>query len=120
MALDNNFFHVGKTNMSSSLDLRSVQAKVQGGVGQNLSYSFRLKRSAENNVKMDQSRISYSGFNSWSRVSVGQVDMPYGLGTSFTEDSLASDLFSPNSGKEALGVAVTAWNDKVGFTCSFH
>merc|ERR1712151_1009832 len=24
------------------------------------------------------------------------------------------------TGDDALGVAVTAWNDKVGFTCSFH
>jgi len=119
MQLDQNLFHVGSGNISSSLDLRAVQAKVQGGVGENLSYSFRLKRNGQS-VKMDQSQVSYSGFNSWSKVSVGQVSMPYGLGTSFTEDSLATDLFSPSTGDDALGVAVTAWNDKVGFTCSFH
>jgi phosphate-selective porin len=119
MQLDQRVNHQGK-NFSHSLDLRAVQANVKGGVGQNLSYSFRLKRGQGNSVSMDKSQITYSGFNSWSKVSVGQVSMPYGLGTSFTEDSLATDMFSPNAGKDALGVALTAWNDKIGFMCSVH
>jgi len=116
MQLDQNFFHA--SNINSSMDLRSVQATVKGGVGEDLSYSFRVKRSGDS-VAMDKSQVTYAGFNSWSRVSVGQVSMPYGLGTSFTEDSLTTDLFSPNA-NNSLGVAVTAWNDNIGFSCSIH
>jgi phosphate-selective porin len=119
MQLDQNIFHLGSKNISSSLDLRAVQAKVEGGVGKDLSYSFRLKRDG-NSVVMDQSQVTYSGFNSWSKVSVGQVSMPYGLQTGFTEDALATGMFRPNASKEALGMSLTAWNDKVGLTCSVH
>jgi len=121
MQLDTVVNHNGASveHMNGSLNLRAVNAKVQGGVGQNLSYSFRLKN-ASNSVAMDQASISYSGFNSWSKVSVGQVSMPYGLSTSFTEDSMASQIFAPQASNDALGVAFTAWNDKLGFTCSFH
>jgi len=119
MQLDQNIFHLGSKNISSSLDLRAVQAKVEGGVGKNLSYSFRLKRDG-NSVVMDQSQITFSGFNSWSKVSVGQVSMPYGLQTGFTEDALATGIFKPVASKEALGMSLTAWNDKVGLTCSVH
>merc|ERR1712039_1018905 len=45
---------------------------------------------------------------------------PYGLSTSFTEDSMASQMFAPQASNDALGVAFTAWNDQLGFTCSFH
>lgn len=121
MQLDTVVNHTG-TSLSAvngSLNLRAVNAQVQGGVGQNLSYSFRLKNASQG-VAMDQARISYSGFNSWSKVSVGQVSMPYGLSTSFTENSMASQMFAPQADSAALGVAFTAWNDKLGFTCSLH
>jgi len=118
MQLDQRVFHNG-TNFNSSLDLRAVQAKVNGGVGQNLSYSFRLKRSGDS-VSMDQSQVTYSGFNSWSKVSVGQISMPYGLGTSFTENSLSTSIFRPEAGRDSLGLSLTAWNDKVGLICSVH
>jgi len=118
MQVDQSFFHAG-TNVEGSAHLRAVQAEVKGGIGQNLSYSFRLKRDG-NAVSMDKSQVSYSGFNSWSKVSVGQVSMPYGLNSSFTEDSVATSVFSPNAGKDSLGIAVTAWNDRVGLSCSIH
>merc|ERR1712039_1053403 len=119
MQLDHTLSHK-KGSVTSQFNLNSVQAKVQGGVGQNLSYSFRLKRNGDS-VTMDQSQVNYSGFNSWSKVSVGQVSVPYGLGSSnFTSDSLTNDLFSPSTGKNALGVALTAWNDKVGLSVSVH
>jgi len=118
LQLDQNFKH-SDSGINSSFDLKALQAKVQGGVGQDLSYSFRLKNKG-GIANMDQAQLTYSGFNSWSKVSVGQVSMPYGLGTSFTADSLATQTFSPSAGKDSLGFAVTAWNDQFGVTCSVH
>jgi len=107
--------HNGNSDYQGSLSLRSLEAKMQGGVGSNLSYSFRLKSG-----KMDQAQVTYSGFNSWSKVSVGQVSMPYGLGSTFAEDSFATQVFAPEANKDALGVAVTAWNDKMGLMFSVN
>jgi phosphate-selective porin len=114
MKLDQRLFHNGNSDFQSSLSLRTLEATMQGGVGENLSYSFRLK----NNGSMDKAAITYSGFNSWSKVSVGQVSMPYGLGSTFAEDSMSTDVFAPVADKSALGVSFTAWNDKVGLVCS--
>jgi phosphate-selective porin OprO/OprP len=117
MQLDHNLLHEGLTMPQGALDLRAVQAKVQGGVGQDLSYSFRLKRNG-NSVSLDQSQIAYSGFNSWSKVTVGEVGLPYGLNTNFTERSLAGEMFTPKPGSNAMGMALTAWNDQVGVSVS--
>jgi phosphate-selective porin len=119
MRLDQTLSHNGNSDFQSSLSLRSLEATMKGGVGENLSYSFRLKNGK--NVSMDKAQVTYSGFNSWSKVSVGQVSMPYGLGSSsFTADSFANNIFSPSADKTALGVALTAWNDKVGLSVSVH
>lgn len=118
LRLDQTLFHNGNSDFQSSLSLRSLETTMKGGVGENLSYSFRLKNG--NNVSIDNAAVTYSGFNSWSKVSVGQVSMPYGLGSSLTEDSLASQVFAPQANGDALGVSVTAWNDKVGLICSVH
>lgn len=120
MSLDQNLFHVAAGAVDSSLELRAVETSVTGGVGQNLSYSFRLKRGGDNSLSMDRATVTYSGFNSWSKVSVGQVSMNYGLGTSFTENSASTDVFRPTAGNDSLGVAITAWNDKIGFSASVH
>lgn len=120
MSLDQNLFHVAAGQLDSSLELRAAQTTVQGGVGQNLSYSFRLNRGGDNSLSMDNATVTYSGLNSWSKVSLGQVGMTYGLGTSFTEDSVSTQVFKPTAGNDALGVSVTAWNDKIGFACSVH
>jgi phosphate-selective porin OprO/OprP len=118
MRLDQTLTHNGNSNFQGSLSLRSLEATMQGGVGSNLSYSFRLKNGSS--VSMDKAQVTYSGFNSWSKVSVGQVSMPYGLGSTFAEDSMASQVFAPNAGSDAVGVAVTAWNDKMGLMCSVN
>jgi phosphate-selective porin len=118
MRLDQTLSHNGNSDFQSSLSLRSLEATMKGGVGENLSYSFRLKNGK--NVSMDKAQVTYSGFNSWSKVSVGQVSMPYGLGSTLAEDSLATQVFAPEANKDALGVSVTAWNDKVGLMCSVH
>jgi phosphate-selective porin len=120
MSLDQNLFHVAAGQVDSTLELRNAQTTVQGGVGQNLSYSFRLKRGGDNSLSMDNATVTYSGLNSWSKVSVGQVSMNYGLNTSFTEDSVSTQVFKPTASNDALGVSVTAWNDKIGFSCSVH
>jgi phosphate-selective porin OprO/OprP len=118
MQLDQTFYHNtvdGKNSVSSTLNLRRVQTDLKGGLGQDLSYSLRLSRNG-NNVQMGKAQVTFSGFNSWSSVSVGQVDMPYGLDNStFTEQNVARSVFAPSAGDEALGVAVTVSNDKLGF-----
>jgi phosphate-selective porin len=116
MRLDQTLTHNGNSDFQGSLSVRSLEATMQGGVGSNLSYSFRLKR----NGKMDKAQVTYSGFNSWSKVSVGQVSMPYGLGSTFAENSFATQVFAPESGSDAVGVAVTAWNDKMGLMFSVN
>jgi phosphate-selective porin OprO/OprP len=118
MQMDQHLYHVGLQNIDSSFDLRSVQATVKGGMGQDLSYSFRLKRGRGGNkaVSMDNARVSYSGFNSWSRVTVGQVDLPYGFSSnSFAENGFDS-VFGPSSNNGSFGFGLTAWNDNFGLS----
>ena len=118
MQMDLDLHHVGLGNFGTTFDLRSVQATVKGGMGQNLSYSFRLKRGRgqDKAVSMDKARIAYSGFNSSTKLTVGQVDLPYGLSSNLTESSIASHVFTPNSNDGSLGFSLTAWNDHFGAT----
>jgi len=108
----------GSQAFSSTFNLRSVQATVKGGMGQDLSYSFRLKRGrgVDKSVSMDQARVAYAGFNSFSKLTVGQVDLPYGLSSNLTESSIANHVFSPSSNDGSLGLSLTCWNDHFGVT----
>lgn len=115
MRLDQTVNHNGQKDFQSALGLRSLEATMKGGVGENLSYSFRLK-----NGSMDKAQVTYSGFNSWSRVSVGQVGMSYGLSSSLSEDAMSTQMFAPEASANSIGVALTAWNDKMGLMCSVH
>ena len=117
MRLDQTMMHAGQA-IEGSLKLRSLEATMAGGVGENLSYSFRLKNSGDA-ASIDKAQVTYSGFNSWSKVTVGQVGMPYGLGSTLSEDSMATQVFGPESPKGAVGISVTAWNDKMGLMASF-
>jgi phosphate-selective porin len=114
MQLDASFNH-GEGSVNSSMNLRSVKANLKGGVGQDTSYSFSLSEK-NGSTSLDKAQLSYSGLNSWSSVTVGQVSMPYGLdsGSTFLEDNPAKSHFAPKKGN--LGVAVNAWNDKMGFS----
>lgn len=118
MQMDLDVYHVGLGNFGTTFDLRSVQATVKGGMGQDLSYSFRLKKGRGPNtaVSMDKARVAYSGFNSSSKLTVGQVDLPYGLSSNLTESSIANHVFAPNSNDGSLGFSLTAWNDHFGAT----
>ena len=118
MRLDQTLTHNGNADFKGSLSLRSLEATMKGGVGENLSYSFRLNNGSS--VSMDKAQVTYSGFNSWSSVSVGQVGMSYGLNSTFAEDSMASQVFAPSVSGSSLGVALTAWNEKMGLMCSVH
>jgi phosphate-selective porin OprO/OprP len=115
MRLDQTVTHNGQKDFQSALGLRSLEATMKGGVGENLSYSFRLKDGS-----MDKAQVTYSGFNSWSKVSVGQVGMSYGLTSALTEDSMTTQVFGPEASAGSIGVALTAWNDKMGLMCSVH
>ena len=118
MQMDLDLHHVGLGNFGTTFDLRSVQATVKGGMGQDLSYSFRLKRGRGHDkaVTMDKARVAYSGFNSSSKLTVGQVDLPYGLSSNLTESSIANHVFAPNTNDGSLGFSLTAWNDHFGAT----
>jgi phosphate-selective porin OprO/OprP len=122
MQMDQHLYHVGLDldAVQSSFDLRAVQATVKGGMGQDLSYSFRLKRGRGDKgpVSMDNARVTYSGFNSWTRVTVGQVKLPYGLSSnSFTENGFDS-VFSPSTNSGSFGFGLTGWNDNFGLSCA--
>jgi phosphate-selective porin len=118
MQMDLDLNHEGLKKFGTTFDLRSVQATVKGGMGQDLSYSFRLKRGRGETkaVSMDQARVAYSGFNSFSKLTVGQVDLPYGLSSNLTESSIANHVFSPSSSDGSLGLSLTCWNDHFGAT----
>ena len=124
MQVEQNFCHSANNDankVTSSLNLRRVQTDLKGGIGQDLSYSLRLSASG-NNAKLSKASVTYKGFNSWSSVSVGNVDAPYGLSDSssiFTERNVAMQAFAPSVGSD-LGLSVTASNDKVGFNWSVH
>ena len=115
MRVDYTAMHTGQ-DFTGSLKLRTLEATMAGGVGENLSYSFRLKNG--DSASIDKAQVTYSGFNSWSKVSVGQVSMPYGLGSTLSEDSMATQVFGPEATKGTMGVSLTAWNDKMGLMCS--
>merc|ERR1711881_400953 len=105
-----------ETVIQRSVDLSAVEADLKGGIGQNTSYNMRFKRAADGSLKVSKAQVNYSGFNEWSRVSIGHISMPYGLersntGSSFLENSLSTNMFAPKSG---FGVGVDAWTDKVG------
>ena len=75
-----------------------------------------VSKKKNGSLNVSKAQVNYSGFNEWSRVSVGHIGMPYGLessntGSSFLERSLSTSFFAPQSG---LGVGVDAWTDKVG------
>ena len=115
---DQTLYHMTSNNsLQRSHDLSGVEVDLKGGVGQNTSYNLRLKRNNDGSLNVSKAQVNYSGFNEWSRVSVGHISMPYGLegsntGSSFLERSLATSMFAPKSG---FGVGVDAWTDKVGF-----
>jgi len=116
---DQSLFHAQDSGaITSSTNLRGVQATLSGGLGSNTSYKLKIS-SGDNGLSVDNAVIHYSGFNSWSKISVGQVTSPYGLenssDSSFLERSIATNVFSPNSG---LGVNLQAWTDKVGVAMS--
>ena len=116
---DQSLFHAQDSGaITSSTNLRGVKATLSGGLGSNTSYKLKLSNGS-NGLSVDNAVITYSGFNNWSKVSVGQVDSPYGLenasDTSFLERSIATNVFSPESG---LGFNVQAWTDKVGLALS--
>lgn len=118
MQMDLDLHHAGLENFGTTFDLRSVQATVKGGMGQDLSYSFRLKRGRgkDKTVSMDQARVAYSGFNSSSKLTVGQVSLPYGLSSNLAESSIANHVFAPGSKAGSLGFSLTGWNDHFGAT----
>jgi phosphate-selective porin OprO/OprP len=115
MRLDHTLMHTGQ-DFEGSLKLRTLEATMAGGVGENLSYSFRLKNGES--ASIDKAQVTYSGFNSWSKVSVGQVSMPYGVGSTLAEDSMTTQVFGPEATKGSMGVSLTAWNDKMGLMCA--
>lgn len=114
MQMDASLNH-GKGKVDSFLNLRGVQANLKGGVGQDTSYSISLSED-EGKAKLGKAQLSYSGLNSWSSLSFGQVSMPYGLssGSTFLEDNPAKSKFSPK--KDNLGLSVNAWNDNMGLS----
>jgi phosphate-selective porin OprO/OprP len=114
---DNTLYHMTQDNsLQRSVDLSAVEADLKGGIGQNTSYQVRFNRTADGSLQVNKAQVNYSGFNEWSRVSIGHIGMPYGLeksntGSSFLERSLSTSMFAPKSG---FGVGVDAWTDKVG------
>lgn len=114
MQVDASLNH-GDGSVQSFLNLRNVKANLKGGVGQDTSYSLSLSEK-DGVANLDKATLSYSGLNSWSSVSLGQVSMPYGLdsGSTFLEDNPAKSQFAPN--KDNLGVSVNAWNDNMGLS----
>lgn len=110
MQLDQTLSHGGSN--TSELSLSTLQADLKGGIGEDTSYSFRLSNN-NGSASFSRAQLSYSGFNSWSRVTVGQVAMPYGLdtGSAFGEnDALSNFKLGRN-----LGLNVDTWNDRMGF-----
>jgi len=114
MQLDGSLTHANG-DVNGALNLNAVQTDVKGGIGKDTSYSFRLSAGDEH-AALSKAKLTYSGFNSWSKVSVGQVSMPYGLdsGSSFLADNPVQSFFSPKG--KTLGASVDAWNDKMGFS----
>jgi len=114
---DQSVYHSFNNNknqrISQNNDLGGVEVDLKGGIGQNTSYQVRLNRKADGSLNINKAQLNYSGFNEWSRVSVGHIGMPYGLdtGSSFLERSLATSMFAPSSG---FGMGLDAWTDKVG------
>jgi phosphate-selective porin OprO/OprP len=105
--------------LDNSANLRSVDANLSGGLGRDTSYNMNLSTGKDGSLNLSKASINYSGFNGWSKVSVGEVSSPYGAenasSTSFLEKSLVTSAFNPDSG---LGVAVNAWTDQVGVRLS--
>lgn len=116
---DQNVYHNfqnNDNNPSLNHNLGGVSVDLKGGIGQNTSYQVGLKRNNSGALNVNKAQLNYSGFNEWSRVSVGHIGMPYGLesankGSSFLERSLATSMFAPSSG---FGMGLDAWTDKVG------
>lgn len=107
------------SNLDSSANLRSVDANLSGGLGRDTSYNVNFTTGKDGSLNLSKASINYSGFNGWSKVSVGEVGSPYGSenasATSFLEKSLVTSAFNPEAG---LGVAVNAWTDQVGVRLS--
>jgi phosphate-selective porin len=106
MQLDQTLKH-GKST-SSQLGLSTLQADFKGGIGEDTSYSFRLNKDGN----LTRAQLSFAGFNSWSKVTVGQVAMPYGLdsGSSFNKNLALKDFGL----KRNLGLNIDTWNDRMG------
>merc|ERR1711939_634932 len=104
------------SKFKSNANLRSVEASLSGGLGRDTSYNMKFTTNEKNVLSLNSATVNYTGFNSWSKVSLGEVKSPYGAGNasgaanSFLEQSLVS-AFNPQSG---LGVSVDAWTDQVG------
>lgn len=107
------------SRLDSSANLRSVDANLSGGLGRDTSYNLNFTTGKNGSLNLSKASVNYSGFNGWSKVSVGEVGSPYGAenasATSFLEKSLVTSAFNPESG---LGVAVNAWTDQVGVRLS--
>jgi phosphate-selective porin len=119
MQLDQQFQMGGEGNtLTSTFNLSTLRTDLKGGIGQDTVYSFRLQNT-DNGAEFTKAKITYSGFNSWSRVTVGQVSMPYGFdsGSSFLADNMVLSAMKPSG---ALGVTVDTWNDKLGFSCGLN
>ena len=103
------------TSLDSSANLRAVDATLSGGLGRDTSYKVSFSTGKDGSFNLNKAAVNYSGFNGWSKVSIGEVGSPYGAenasATSFLEKSLVTSAFTPGAG---LGVAVNAWTDQVG------
>jgi phosphate-selective porin OprO/OprP len=110
MQLDHTLRHGEETSYNQNL--RVLQADMKGGIGEDTSYSFRLSRGEDGTASLSRAQLSFAGFNSWSRVTVGQVKMPYGLdtGSAFgTNNALSNFQLDRN-----LGFNLDTWNDRMG------
>jgi phosphate-selective porin len=119
MQLDQQVLVGGTNNVRSSFSLSSLRTDLKGGIGQDTTYSFRLENQ-DGNARFTKARLTYSGFNSWSRVTLGQVAMPYGFdsGSSFLNDNMVLNSMKPAGSH--FGIAVDTWNDRLGFRCAVN
>jgi phosphate-selective porin len=119
MQLDQQVLVGGNQSVRSSLSLSTLRTDLKGGIGQDTTYSFRLEN-RNGNAQFTKARLTYSGFNSWSKLTLGEVAMPYGLdsGSSFLNDNMVLSAMKPQGSH--LGIAVDTWNDRLGFRCALN